>query len=233
MVVVADRLSLSLRKKSICSLLFQKLIHGIRILAQSLLKQLAKESIKALYCSRGSCLADCLGFFKRSKRTPETLCRVFFLDNFAPFGTALKTIRFPPTLSQKHLPPWKLLETVYIQCTPSAHHSFCVTTCTSQNDLLPAVCISIARLPVSQPSQVYSQPPKIPPVLVVNWHQIFFLLPYFFATISTFYTTSTILVRELQCNNICSLFAFFALCLGTGQAWKTQGVWNCEDIVHC
>ena len=77
MVVVADRLSLSLRKKSICSLLFQKLIHGIRILAQSLLKQLAKESIKALYCSRGSCLADCLDFFKRSKRTPETLCRVF------------------------------------------------------------------------------------------------------------------------------------------------------------
>ena len=83
---------------------------------------------------------------------------------------------FQPTLSQKHLSPSKLLENVCIQCIPSAHHSFCVTTYLWENGLLPAVCVLMARLPVSQPSQVYAQLPKIPPVLLVNWHQIFCLV---------------------------------------------------------
>ena len=48
---------------------------------------------------------------------------------------------FQPTLSQKHLSPSKLLENVCIQCIPSAHHSFCVTTYIWENGLLPAVCI--------------------------------------------------------------------------------------------
>ena len=75
------------------------------------------------------------------------------------------------------------------------------------------LCVLTARLPVSQPSQVYAQLPKIPPVLLVNWHQVFCLVPYFSAAISTLYTRSKIL--ELQFN-ISALFAFFAFRLGTG-----------------
>ena len=55
------------------------------------------------------------------------------------------------------------------------------------------LCVLTARLPVSQPSQVYAQLPKIPPVLLVNWHQFFCFVPYFTAAIWTLYTRSKIL----------------------------------------
>ena len=106
---------------------------------------------------------------------------------------------FQPTLSQKHLSPSKLLENVCIQCIPSAYHSFCVTTYIWENGLLPAVCV-VARLPVSQPSQVYAQLLKIPPVLLVNWHRIFLSFSLLFCSHLKLYARSKTL--ELKFNII-------------------------------
>ena len=52
------------------------------------------------------------------------------------------------------------------------------------------LCVLTARLPVSQPSQVYAQLPKIPPVFLASWHQFFCFVPYFTAAIWTLYTRS-------------------------------------------
>ena len=98
-VVVADRLSLSLQKKSISSLIIQKLIHGIRILALSLLNHLAKESIKALYISRGPCFADCLDFGRQ-----KLFVEFFYSTILLPFGTTLRVLYLALFLPVKEVP---------------------------------------------------------------------------------------------------------------------------------
>ena len=100
---------------------------------------------------------------------------------------------FQPTLSQKHLSPSKLLENMCIQCIPSAHHSFCVTTYIWENGLLPAVCIDGAPSCFSTFTGVCATTEDTTCSSGKLASVLFCFVPYFTAAICTLYTRSKIL----------------------------------------